>query len=457
MALVLFLSPAALAQNSLRTYLSNNQLEQDGVLVNLSPHVEITLPDRTGTLFGSQNVNIEMLDFNAHVAYIVVDGRTYYRNDFNGALRSMFDAIEINSLSMWITLNDVEDCPRHSFAAWGLQDTVSRFCQVTANRVPSVRAWGVSSASMSGVRALADEIEKRVAESSAEPQSTRSSSSSSSRTTPTNSTSSNTSSSQEMTSQQQALGQARAQYWAAQCQRADVAWRDGRRQEAATLYREIMADNSAYIAPQCRGEARSRMSDQNLNDFAYGTTSLLGAISQAFDIMTGISIGYYPDDDEDTSSGIGFGVTFGKNIFFFDAQLGDGTLGPLFAATQEPNIPGCSGPFGTNGFGTSCATLYDNWYRSTGEIRWRVNYAVGGGIVSPAGMEFGNRSYLFPAANVMYLDTERGAEIVPGFGVIWGSKKWANGRRVFSGEGMRVLFTQYRGQAGIQVAGQFTF
>lgn len=457
MALVLLLSTSALAQNSVRTYLSNNQLEQDGVLVNLSPHVEISLPDRSGTLFGNENVNIEMLDFNAHVAYIVVDGRTYYRNDFNGTLRSMFDAIEIRSLSMWITLNDVEDCVRHSFMSWGVGHTESRFCQVTANRVPSVRAWGVSGASISGVWDLADEIRKRNAQRVAESQSTRSSSSSSSSTSSSNNTSSNTSSAQGVSSQQQALGQARAQYWAAQCQRADVAWRDGRRQEAATLYREIMADNSAYIAPQCRGEARSRMSEQNLNDFAYGTTSLLGAISQAWDIMTGVSIGYYPDGDEDTSTGMAMGVTFGKTIFFFDAQLGDGILGPLFAASQEPNIPGCSGPFGTNGFGTSCATLYDNWYRNTGEIRWRVNYAVGGGIVSPAGMQAGRRSYLFPAANVMYLDTERGAEIVPGFGFIWGSKKWANGRRVFSGEGMRVLFTQYRGQTGIQVAGQFTF
>ena len=455
--IVLTLPATVTAQQTLTTNLRGRQITQDGVVINLSPTIVISLPNRSGTLFGNQTIVIEVLDFNEYVAFVEVDGSNYYRSSFNGALRSLFNAIEVSSSSMWITLNDVEDCVRHSYAAWSVNDKVSRFCEVTTENVPTVRSWDVSGVSLYGVRELVNEIRNRNAEIEAE----RNAQAVLVHQNPTRVENQSQGTSQEwqgVSQQQQSINQARAQHWASQCQRADVAWRDGRRQEAARIYREALNENASFISPQCLGEARSRVSDQNVTEFAYGTTSVLSAISQAWDIMAGISIGYYPDGDNDTSSGMAYGFTFGKSIFFFDAQLGDRTIGPVFAATQEPNIPGCSGPFGTNGWGTSCSELYDNWYSSTGSIRWRVNYAVGGGIVSPVGLNIMPRSYLFPAINVMYVDTERGAEIVPGIGLILGSKTWGSGRRrVFSGEGVRVLFTEFRGETGIQVAGQFTF
>src|SRR5690348_3490836 len=80
-------------------------IEREGITFTLMPSFELTDLEG-GNLFGSRNFRVTLLDINgSHNGTIVVDGKTYNYQSFDGALQSYFDQVSVYAIDATVYMN----------------------------------------------------------------------------------------------------------------------------------------------------------------------------------------------------------------------------------------------------------------------------------------------------------------------------------------------------------------
>lgn len=466
-------------------------------------------------LFGEHWIDATLTDLSSTVSdYIVFNGRTYTDDDFGGALRPYFARIGVTSVSMSLTVSNAQNCNvPHSSAAWTQGETVQRFCRATGQ--VGVATWRISRASVRGVRELQQEIrrlerEKEEADRKAREQATadsvrrvrearedsvrvaeaarrdslerarvasrdsaraeelrqqdslrresfdererqrqreqvRQDSLRRAREEANRETPERRRQREEYERTSRELGALIIQNQSRYCAQADAAYRAGDMASAIELYRRA-TEYPHYSG--CNDLARRRTADASMTLMANGAASLIAAIGQTFNVEAGMTFASFPFARDDMF-GAAAGLSLGKGIYYADILMGNAIFAPIIAALN-PVVPdysyvGCSGPYGNDYYGNRCADYYD--YVRT-ESRYRVNGVLTLGIISPKGAD-----QLYLSGNLSYVMTDDGNAIIPAFGFVWGEKPRQHPRYgpIYSGGGIRVMFSSHQGQTGIQL------
>lgn len=466
-------------------------------------------------LFGEHWVDATLTDLSSTASdFIVFNGRTYTDDDFGGALRPFFGRIGVSSVSMSLTVSNTENCTvPHSSAAWTEGETVQRFCRATGQ--VSVATWRISRASISGVRELQQEIRRlerekeeadrkareqaiedslrlvrearedsiRVAEAArrdslervriaaqdsaraeelrqqdslrtasyeererrrreelARQDSLRRAREDANRETPERRRQREE---YERTSRE--LGALIIENQARLCSQAEAAYQAGDMANAMELFRRA-TEYPHYSG--CNDLARRRTADASMTLMANGAASLIAAIGKTFNVEAGMTFASFPFARDDLY-GMAAGLSLGKGIYYADILMGNAIFAPVLAALN-PVVPdysyvGCSGPFGQDYYGNDCADYYS--YVRT-ESRYRVNGVLTLGIISPKGAD-----QLYLSGNLSYVMTDDGNAIIPAIGFVWGDRPKSHPRYgdIYSGGGLRVMFSSHQGQTGIQL------
>lgn len=231
---------------------------------------------------------------------------------------------------------------------------------------------------------------------------------------------------------------------AAWCAQAEAAFNAGQYAQAIELFRRA-TEYPHYSG--CNDLARRRTADASMTLMANGAASLIGIIGQTLNVEAGITFASFPIPRDDLF-GAAAGLSLGKGIYYADFLIGSAIIAPVVSALN-PVVPdysyvGCSGPFGVDNYGNSCADYYN--YVQT-ESRYRVNGVLTLGIISPKGAD-----KLFLSGNLSYVMTDDGNVIIPAFGFVWGDVR-NHGRygQIYGGQGLRVMFSSHQGETGIQV------
>lgn len=145
-------------------FTSRESIEKDGISLLVDVNLEIRRkkdPDGGySNHFGSDNFTVSLTGLGTIVkgCQISYNGKIY---SCAGELRPYFDAIQVTTLSMTVSIDGLKDCPQFSYAAWKMQpgyNTITRFCQQTSNL--SITGINISSVSVSGIEALKAKIQE---------------------------------------------------------------------------------------------------------------------------------------------------------------------------------------------------------------------------------------------------------------------------------------------------------
>lgn len=466
-------------------------------------------------LFGEHWIDATLTDLSSTVSdFIVFNGRTYTDDDFGGALRPYFGRIGVTSVSMSLTVSNTQNCNvPHSSGAWTEGETVQRFCRATGQ--VSVATWRISRASIRGIRELQQEIRRlerekeeadrkereqatedslrlvrearedsiRVAEASrrdslervrvAQRDSVRAAELREQDSVRTASYEERERERRRELARQDSLRRAREEadretperrrqreeYEATSCRLgaliienqarwctlAEAAYQRGEMANAIELFRRA-TEYPHYSS--CNDLARRRTADASMTMMSNGAASLIAAIGQTFNVEAGVTFASFPLARDDMY-GMAAGLSLGKGIYYADILMGNAIFAPVIAALN-PVVPdysyvGCSDPFGQDYYGNDCADYYN--YLQT-ESRYRVNGVLTIGIISPKGAD-----KLYLSGNLSYVMTDDGNAIIPAFGFVWGSRPTSHPRYgdIYSGGGLRVMFSSHQGQTGIQL------
>jgi hypothetical protein len=509
-AAALLLAYAPLAAQQTRTnseWFGPTQIVKEGVTFSVQASVGVEWnPSAREGLFGENNIHVTLGIIRAtHPSEILFNGKVYDQYSFGGELRSYFNALQVDWLSMSTTLSGVRNCVPFSDAVWSRSETVTRFCGAGQN--VGFSSYRISDIGVSGLNALreairrlereeADKERERAAEArrdsieradrarrdsveQARDRAQRASADSAQRAEWARRDSIRDASLSEAERQrrrdefvrdstrraredspevrrrreatqraQEDYMRARARYLAQLCTRADLAYRSGNHIDAVEMYGEIR--QAGPYASSCYGIAQRRISDASMTLMANSAASLISAVGQAFGVEAGFMVSSFPLPRDDLA-GVAAGLTVGKGVYYADFMIGNAIFAPILSALNpvEPDFSaiGCTGPFGNDYYGNPCSAYYNQIQT---ESRYRVNGALTLGIVAPKGIE----NQIYPTVNLSYVSTDDGNLLVPAIGFIWTNHRPVRHGRygdLYGGGGFRFAATMHQGNVGLQI------
>lgn len=255
----------------------------------------------------------------------------------------------------------------------------------------------------------------------------------------------------------------RMQYHRQLCEAAENAYRSGDLIRAHKLFSTIITNSQSpstrsEMPPGCAEHAQDRIVDANWGLFSQSYVGIMQLVSDAFNVGVGPAVTGFPVPRDDLM-GLAIGLSLEKGVYFADFQLGNGIWGPLANALATSSIGppdfsyvGCFGPSGWDYWGTPCSEYYDQ-IADAPENRYRINWAIGVGMVAPKGiLDF------YPTAALHWVSTDDGSLVIPAVGFTWGhGRDTERFGRIYKGGGLRVLMTRHQERTGVQIGMAWTY